>query len=71
MDQQEQQDQQERFCPLFGTHCWGAQCQWWVEGHGLLGDCAIAQLARHHVIASQAPDLLDIGRFDTAIPGKA
>lgn len=46
----------QRQCPLTSEGCLGPQCAWWVEGDGLLGECAIATLARHQVIASRWPD---------------
>jgi len=38
-------------CPLTGEVCWGRDCAWWVEGHGLPGRCAVAQMAREPVRA--------------------
>jgi hypothetical protein len=45
--------QEASLCPLTKSRCEGDGCAWWVEGHGLPGRCAVATLARHHVIAGQ------------------
>lgn len=57
----EAEDQVYPICPLsmlggVKSPCDGAGCAWWVEGRGLPGRCAIAQMARHHVIA----DMFDV-----------
>jgi hypothetical protein len=47
-----------QYCPLVRENCVGIDCAWWIEGEGVPGRCAITQIARHHVIASQfEPDV--------------